>query len=323
MISGVDRVVYGVEDLALCRRFFLDWGVALVDDSPTMLGFETLNGSEIHLYRHDDPSLPAAFEPGSTLRSVTWGVDDAADLDRLKSALACTKGFAASAEKLSCVDPNGMTLDFRISRRRKVEVRGVPANVVGLPPQRVDRASPIYERAQPVEIGHVVFFTPNLAEVEAFYIGKLGFVESDRYVGRSLFMRCAEYGGHHDALFVQLPTGKRGLNHVAFLVRDIHEVFGGGLHVSRCGWETEIGPGMHPISSAYFWYIKCPAGGNIEYYADEDQLTPNWKPRQVETKPENFAEWAIDGGLDGSSRRQKTGTATKPAIAGQAAGGKP
>ena len=39
------------------------------------------------------------------------------------------------------------------------------------------------------------------------------------------------------------PSPKRGLNHVAFTVRDIHEVFGGGLHFSRCGWETQLGPG--------------------------------------------------------------------------------
>ena len=42
------------------------------------------------------------------------------------------------------------------------------------------------------------------------------------------------------------------LNHVAYTVRDIHEVLGGGLHISRQGWKTQLGPGRHPISSAYF-----------------------------------------------------------------------
>lgn len=323
MIKGIDCVVYGVEDLALSKRFFVDWGLALANESETGLVFETINGCEVHVRRADDRSLPPPLEPGSTIRSVTWGVEEEEDLARLRAALVDTPGFAEVQDGLRCVDPNGLTLGFRLSRRRETAVRGVPANVFGLPPQRVDAASPIYERATPVEIGHVVFFTPNLAEVEEFYMGKLGFAESDRYVGRSLFMRCSDYGGHHDVLFVQLPNGKRGLNHLAFLVRDIHEVFGGGLHVSRCGWETEIGPGMHPVSSAFFWYVKCPAGGNIEYYADEDQLTPAWQPRKIETKPENFAEWAIEGGIDGFSRRQKTAPGVaKPAIAGQAAGRK-
>ncbi|MET5116780.1 glyoxalase, partial [Burkholderia pseudomallei] len=76
------------------------------------------------------------------------------------------------------------------------------------------------------------------------------------------------------------PTAKRGLNHVAFTVRDIHEGFGGGMHVSRCGWRTQLGPGRHPGSSAYFWYFRNPAGGLSEDYADEDMLTPAGQPRE-------------------------------------------
>jgi catechol-2,3-dioxygenase len=186
--------------------------------------------------------------------------------------------------------------------------------------QRIDTRSRVYERAEPVEVGHVVFFTAALKDVEAFYCERLGFAVSDRYPGRGLFLRCAPHGGHHDVFFLQLPTGKRGLNHVAFAVRDIHEVFGGGLHFSKCGWETDLGPGRHPISSAYFWYFKSPGGGLVEYYTDEDMLTPAWKPREFESKPENFAEWAILGGIDGVSRRQKHGPAPgAQTLAGQAA----
>ena len=65
-------------------------------------------------------------------------------------------------------------------------------------------------------------------------------------------------------------------------MRDIHEVFGGGMHIDRCGWETQLGPGRHPVSSAYFWYFQNPAGALIEYYADEDVLTPEWQPREFE-----------------------------------------
>ena len=91
---------------------------------------------------------------------------------------------------------------------------------------------------------------------------------------------------------------------MAYTVRDIHEVFGGGLHISRQGWKTQLGPGRHPISSAYFWYVHSPCGGLAEYYADEDFLTENWNPRSFERKPKLFAEWAVSGGLDGHSRRQ-------------------
>jgi hypothetical protein len=88
-------------------------------------------------------------------------------------------------------------------------------------------------------------------------------------------------------------------------VRDLHEVFGGGLHMSRCGWETELGPGKHPVSSAIFWYFVSPAGALVEYYTDEDELTEAWQPRDITPGPTMFAEWAIKGGIDGHTRRQK------------------
>ena len=139
-----------------------------------------------------------------------------------------------------------------------------------------------------------------------FTVKQLGFQVSDRYPGRGVFLRCQARSGHHNFFILQLPKPKVGLNHVAFVVRDIHEVFGGGLHVDRCGWETELGPGRHPLSSAYFWYVKNPCGGMVEYYADEDYLTENWSAREFEPSADNFAEWAIIGGLDGHSRRQRT-----------------
>jgi hypothetical protein len=134
---------------------------------------------------------------------------------------------------------------------------------------------------------------------------KLGFTVSDRYPERGCFLRCAPEGGHHDLFLLQLPQPRRGLNHVAFTVRDVHEVFGGGMHMSRCGWDTEIGPGRHPISSAIFWYCPSPAGALVEYYTDEDQLTADWKARDFTPGPTVFAEWAIKGGIDGTTRRQK------------------
>jgi catechol 2,3-dioxygenase-like lactoylglutathione lyase family enzyme len=299
-IEGIDRITYGVEDLAACRRFFLDWGLALVREEGDGLDFETLNGCEVFLRKPDDPSLPPAVEPGSTVRQVIWGVRSRADLKALRAAADCREHDGL----LTGLDPNGVGLGFRLSRKRPVDVVGTPANVWGHA-ARIDQPSPVYERAQPVEVGHVVFFTDALASTTRFY-EQLGFRLSDRYPGRGHFLRSAPRGGHHDLFLLQTPEARRGLNHVAFTVRDLHEVIGGGLHMARCGWETQIGPGRHPISSALFWYVKSPAGALCEYYADEDVLTENWRPRDVESKPENFAEWAIAGGLDGNTRRQKT-----------------
>ena len=119
-------------------------------------------------------------------------------------------------------------------------------NAWGLPGREINQRSKIYDHAEPVEVGHVVFFTDCLAELERFYVEKLGFCVSDRYPNSAVFLRCSPKGGHHDMFLLQPPVPKRGLNHVAFTVRDIHEVFGGGLHISQCGWDDRAGPRTTP-----------------------------------------------------------------------------
>ncbi|MCC2099266.1 MAG: glyoxalase, partial [Hyphomicrobiales bacterium] len=68
-ISGIDRIVYGVEDQEACKRFWLDWGLKLVREEGGQLDFETLNGCEIFVRHKDDPTLPPqCIEAGSTVR---------------------------------------------------------------------------------------------------------------------------------------------------------------------------------------------------------------------------------------------------------------
>src|SRR5262245_32810037 len=116
-IEGIDRVTYGVDDVAICRRFFLDWGLRLVRDGADGLDFETLNGCELWSRKSDIPSLPSAVEAGSTLREVIWGVRAESDI--------------AAIGPLPAVDPNGIGVGFRVSRKRPIEVSGTPANVWG------------------------------------------------------------------------------------------------------------------------------------------------------------------------------------------------
>jgi catechol-2,3-dioxygenase len=303
-VLGIDQITYGADDLPTCRRFFLDWGLTLVSESPTELIFETLNGCRVVVGAPNQLGLTPAIEPGATLREVVWGVESDADIKRYADALRDQPGFSDSGNLIGCIDPSGLSVKLQVTRKRKIDIDCGVMNTWN-DQARINQPSPTYERATPIEVGHVVFFVKDLDAMERFYVERLGFAASDRYPGYGAFLRCAPKGGHHDLFILQLPTGKAGLNHVAFTVRDIHEVFGGGLHVSRCGWETQLGPGRHPISSAYFWYFKNPAGALVEYYADEDQLTAEWQPREFQPGPTVFAEWAIDGGLDGNTRRQK------------------
>ena len=309
-VLGIDEITYGADDLATCRRFFLDWGLDLVKEEGDRLVFETLNGCRVIVAASSRADLPPAMEAGPTLREVVWGVESAADLARYAERIRGQEGFLEAGGRIGCTDPNGLAVRLQLTRKRPVDVVSADYNTWNRK-GRINAASPSYERATPIEVGHVVFFVRDVKAVEQFYVDNFGFTASDRYPGRGAFLRCAPEGGHHDLFLLQRPDGHRGLNHVAFTVRDIHEVFGGGMHISRSGWETQLGPGRHPISSAYFWYFKNPAGGLIEYYADEDQLTADWQPREFEPGPTVFAEWAIDGGIDGHTRRQKSAEAPK------------
>lgn len=299
-LTGIDAVVFGAEDMDAARSFLNDWGVADQGSDADVLRYATRDGCEVIVRSIDDPQLPAPMQAGPTLRQVIWGVRDAEAM----RALAERIGTQAREDDglLSVVDPNGLSHAFRIRQRGNVVADPQDVNGPGQP-RRVDLRAQFYERACPITVGHVVLFVDDLAASQSFFMDMLGFRVSDSYPGHAAFLRCETPGPHHHAFILQRP-GKPGLNHVAFTVSNIHEVFGGGLAMSRAGHETEIGPGRHPISSAYFWYLKSPFGGAFEYYADDDWCTDAWEPREYERRPDLFAEWAIAGGIDGHTRRQ-------------------
>lgn len=290
---GIDSVTFGVSDMAEARRFLEDWGLENNGSSDDCLRYRTRDRTDVLVRHTADPVLPPAMQEGATLRQVTWGVADAGALAALQARLGTDDALA---------DPSGLSHAFRVSVRVAVQADAQDVNGPGIT-RRVDVRSPVYERAIPISIGHVVLFVDDLDATMDFFVGKLGFAISDSYPGHAAFLRARTPGPHHDAFVLRRP-GKPGLNHVAFTVSNIHEVFGGGLAMSRKGWETDIGPGRHPISSAYFWYFKSPFGGSLEYYADDDWCTEAWQPSDFERKPELFAEWAVAGGIDGNTRRQ-------------------
>ncbi len=339
-LTGIDAVAFGVDDLAVARRFLIDWGLRDDGGDHHNARYLTRDGTEVIAREKDDPCLPPPIQAGPTLREVVWGVDDPADLQRLAATLGIPLAAGAD-EPLRLVDPDGLSHAFRVTRRVPVlaETEAAFWAIAAHPrkaaddhgdrlagylkrallhaapladPQdvngpgvvrRVDTRATIYDRARPISVGHVVLFVDNLRASLDFFVNRLGFVVSDSYPGHAAFLRARTPGSHHD-LFVLARPGNPGLNHVAFTVSNIHEVFGGGMAMMRHGWETDLGPGRHPISSAYFWYMRSPFGGSFEYYADDDYCTEAWEAREFERKPELFAEWAISGGIDGNTRRQ-------------------
>lgn len=302
-LIGIDAVVFSVSDMTEAKRFLDDWGVSQVSATAEKLVYRTRDGAEVIVRPSDAPDLPPPIESGNTVREVIWGAATEQELEHTVANLKSVDSFRIGADGLARVtDPNGMSVAVRVSKRTPIVVQPTQPNAPGSH-QRVNKRSPIYDRAHPINIGHVVLFAADFAAMRAFYTERFGFVVSDEYPGHGVFTRCQQVGDHHNLFMLNRP-GRAGINHVAFTVTDVHEVIGGGIAMAKKGWKTEIGPGRHPISSAYFWYFENPLAAPLEYYADEDYCTEAWKPGQFERKPELFAEWAIAGGIDGMTRRQ-------------------
>ncbi len=291
-VVGLERVVYGVEDLVLARRFFAEWGLWPEGDL-----LRAGDGTGVELRAKDDPALPAAVEPGSTVREIVWGVENRAALDGLAARLeGKTTLRRGSGGGIAFTDPAGFGVALAETERRPLAAVEIAVNT----PERrarLDRVGAFYRQAAPRRLGHVVLQVPDIAAVEGFYCDVLGFRVSDRYPGRGVFLRGRAEADHHQLFLLQSADGAAHFHHLAFEVHDVHEVFGGGLAFAKRGWETHIGPGRHVISSCYFWYFRSPCGGSVEYFADMDSLTDAWQPREMPQSPEWFAEWALADGI--------------------------
>jgi catechol 2,3-dioxygenase-like lactoylglutathione lyase family enzyme len=315
-VTTVDAVTYGAPDLAIAKQFWTDFGLTLVADEPRRLEFTSLDGSAVEVKLADDPSLPPPIEEAPGVRETTFGVRSRADVDALARELAHDREVLTDSDGTIHVrDPLGIPIAFRVSRCRKVTAPDPQFNMPGRV-GRLNARAKIYKTAQPIELTHVVYMVPSTdAEIE-FYAGRLGFKISDSYPGRGYFLRGGGSVNHHN-LFLLNPGGKGeqfGFHHLAFEMANIHELFGGGLNMTRRGWKTMLGPGRHPISSCYFWYFLNPCGGGAEYDFDSDIVDENWMAEEFDQTADAFAEWSLAAGMEENLlyRGVQTGDTIKP-----------
>lgn len=304
--TGVECVKFAVQDVAQACRFASDWGLTYVASAdPEMKVFRAVDGSEVQVFAADPSRTERTpIGGGSGLCQLVFGVEDQQSLDALVDELSRDRRAEFDAEGvLHSVDDLGINLAFRIAQRRAVPLDVTRYNAPGNP-ERINRRAPRYEAAKPREISHIAIGVDDAGEAVQFYLKRLGFIVSDRYANRGVFMRCSPAGNHHHVFFMNAKVPGTRFNHLAFKVRDIHEVIGGGQHVESLGWKTFAGPGRHIISSACFWYFQTPFGGSWEYAADEDIVTSEWEAQDFAATSHIFTEWTFgleksDGTLKG------------------------
>ena len=97
-IVGIESLVYGVEDLEQCKRFFEDFGLRLLSVSETAVEFEVDEGSRVILRLRSDPDLPQSSLVGTGVREVIWGVDSAEHVRKLAENLARDRDFKTDTD---------------------------------------------------------------------------------------------------------------------------------------------------------------------------------------------------------------------------------
>ncbi|WP_432000077.1 VOC family protein [Streptomyces sioyaensis] len=297
-LTGVERVTFAVEDLPEATRFLDDWGLSrgASEDSGSVL-FRAADGSEVELVEADpsDPARRPVGDAGGLVR-ITWGVRNPSSLPAIEKELGRDRDAVIdSADVLHSFDDLGFRLAFRPTLRRTVEYDVTTYNAPGHP-ARIDARAVSYDRARPTEISHLAIAVDDAGKASRFYLDRLGFRVSDRYANRGMFLRCTTAGNHHNLFLLNGAEPGPRFNHLAFKVRDVHEVILGGQAFDAKGWQTFAGPGRHQVSSACFWYFRTPFGGSFEYAADEDMVTEEWEAMDFAAEAHVFSQWTF--GLD-------------------------
>ncbi len=275
---GVESLVYGVDQLQSCVRFFVDFGLQLEAEDAARAVFRLADGSAVELRRSDNPGLPppCAGSPGP--REVVWGVDSTDHLKALADALSRDREVVADATgTLHTRDDVGLNIGFRVWRPKPLQPPAMPGENAPGQVTRWNQSRRWYPSARPELINHVVFGAPDVEAAAAFYIDRLGFRLTDIMRGVGMFLRCDGRHEHHNLFFRKRRTLR--FEHVSFGVADIDELMVGANEMRRLGWTSREGLGRHRMGSLLFYYLDCPAGGQAEYTADGDYLTDDWAPR--------------------------------------------
>jgi catechol 2,3-dioxygenase-like lactoylglutathione lyase family enzyme len=126
---------------------------------------------------------------------------------------------------------------------------------------------------------HTVVAVTDLQESFEFYTEVLGFRESDRVLGRSIFLR-GGIGWHHSLVIV----GQRGephLDHVAFLLDGFDDLMRARAFAMDGGVPLARDLLRHPTSGSASIYLTAePSSVMLELCFDHARITdPNHRPR--------------------------------------------
>jgi catechol 2,3-dioxygenase-like lactoylglutathione lyase family enzyme len=283
-IIGPDALVFGVDDVDACVQYLTDYGLEPIEVSAAGGRFEALDGTHLIIRHKEDPALPPPLGTASMLRKTVYGVAGAADLKAISAELRKDREVRQLADgSLESVDDMGFVLGFQITVRRALDLAGERVNAPGAPVQRPLNVVAADENAviRPRSLSHVVYFVPDVAKAEAFYVERLKFRCTDRFLGVGPFLRPRGSIDHHCLFLIQTPPVMKGCEHFTFHLGGPTELMLAGARFVRRGYQSFWGPGRHKFGSNWFWYFNSPLSCHVEYDADMDLHDDEWQAREV------------------------------------------
>jgi catechol 2,3-dioxygenase-like lactoylglutathione lyase family enzyme len=290
-IERIEELVYGVDDLEACARFYEDYGLEPVEAAEDHVTLRTLVNQRIKLRRADDPGLPAAPQPaagnGAAFREVVWGVDTGEALDAIADNLAADRELREDAEgTIHTVDESGYAIGFAISDRVDVAFAAKSINVTG-DVGRWNQELSGYGRAHPIRACHLALDIrkADKERAEAFYVERLNFRAVDIVKPLGIFLQAEGDWDQHNFLLMH-RSDAYGINHVAYECRDFDEVIEGGNYMLAKGWEEARYLGRHAVGSNIYRFFYTPSGGRCEYVCDMTRVDESYEtPRVWEEAP--------------------------------------
>ena len=284
-------------DLDQAEEFLTDFGMVRAErtnDALYMRGTDPDN--YIHVTHKGDPKFVGlAFEAASEEDlDIISKADGASDIESMDDP--------GGGKQVRLTEPNGYQIEIVWGRedREEIPVDRFGINTAAARDSRLGELTRIQRGPSHVKrLGHAVIMTPDVAGGTKWFRDHLGLVSSDDvYAGEedniiATFNRIdggERFVDHHT--FLCIGGENAGLNHMAFEVHDIDDVFMGNAHLkAKEKYDHMWGLGRHVLGSQVYDYWQDPWGRVHEHWTDSDRLNNQNPPNLVAAEDGLDSQW--------------------------------
>ncbi|GFE74613.1 VOC family protein [Novosphingobium sp. TCA1] len=277
-VTEIRYVGYGVENFDAERAFYVnDWGLVEVAAEDGLAWFKTHGHDEHHVVRLHESDA-------NHVEVIAFAADTRADVDALHEKVVAAGCRIVHAPR--ALEAPGGGYGFRF-----FSPDGLPFEISAEVARSTKRAMARWE-GMPVKISHIVVHSPDHQALVRFFTDVLGFRISDWLGDFMCFLRCNE--AHHR---VAILPGPPCLNHVAYDMLTVDDMFRGAHRLKQHGTDIRWGPGRHTAGNNTFSYFVTPGGFAVEYTSELEDVDFENHVHKVHTPaPLVMDQWSIGVG---------------------------